>query len=185
MTLSFLPYHAPSTLALSLSLPLPNSVASIYRLACIPLLRQLPRRNKLTKFPPPSSIHRASSPRSSSSPGWIPALLVPHLETRTRGAKTKEENNEEKKIKKEERERDALRTSSAPLPSARQIEIVRAGKLDRGPPLGTFVGRWKGKIGEWRRGEWVDESGIRGEEVRAAELWEQAGQREGERREDG
>lgn len=104
MTLSFLPYHAPSTLALSLSLSLPNSVASIYRLACIPLLRQLPRRNKLTKFPPPSSIHRASSPRSSSSPGWIPALLVPHLETRTRGAKTKEENNEEKKIKKEERE---------------------------------------------------------------------------------
>lgn len=27
--------------------------------------------------------------------------------------------------------------------------------------------------------------GIRGEEVRAAELWEQAGQREGEKREDG
>lgn len=82
LTLSFLPYHARSTLARSLS----SQLCCIHLSTRVHPLRRLLRRNNLTKFP--SSIHPPSSPRSPPPLlGWITDLPPPHLETRTTGGR--------------------------------------------------------------------------------------------------
>lgn len=68
----------------------------------------------------------------------------------------------------------AVRMSSALLPSGRQIEIVRPGKLHRNPPVREEDARRQ----EWKKNR-PDERGIREEDTRTANTRVLGGRRYG------